>query len=139
MTQTFIFDAFASLAGLTGLMQGYCMLRQLPPYISVAHRVKKRQIFCRSAQFSASPATAFSLVEILVVIAIVAALAPGLLQGMIKRGHSAVTAANRKQIGAAMPTYAADSGGFLPSDMASGGPFWIKELWQIISTSHTSR
>jgi prepilin-type N-terminal cleavage/methylation domain-containing protein len=118
------------------------MLRRLPLYISVAHRVKKRQIFYRSAQFSASPATAFSLVEILVVIAIVAilaALAPGLLQGMIKRGHLAVTAANRKQIGAAMPTYAAASGGFLPSDMASGGAFWIKELWQIISTSHTSR
>ncbi len=79
--------------------------------------------------------SAFTLVELLVVIAILAVLAVlavGPVQAMIKRGQAAKTAANMKQIGAAMHTYAADNGGFLPSDMASGGPFWIKELWQII-------
>jgi prepilin-type N-terminal cleavage/methylation domain-containing protein len=81
--------------------------------------------------------SAFTLVELLVVIAILAvlaALAIGPLQAMIKRGHAAKTAANMKQIGAAMHVYAADSGGFLPSDMSRVGvpSNWMKDLWEII-------
>lgn len=81
--------------------------------------------------------SAFTLVELLVVIAILAilaALAVGPVQAMIKRGQAAKTAANMKQIGAAMHTYAADNGGFLPSDLSRNDveSNWNKDLWQII-------
>jgi prepilin-type N-terminal cleavage/methylation domain-containing protein len=135
LTQTFTNDAFASLAGLAGLTHGWMMKRQFPRHISVADLVKQGFGFRRAVRLPGSAATAFTLVEVLVVIALVAILAAlilGPLQGMIKRGHSAVTASNLKQLAAAMHTYAADNGGFLPTDMAAGGPFWIKELWQII-------
>jgi prepilin-type N-terminal cleavage/methylation domain-containing protein len=111
------------------------MKRQFPLHSPAAHHVKHGLCSGLPVKFSSCGARAFTLVEILTVIAIVAvlaALAIGPMQGMIKKGHTAVTAANMKQIGAAMHTYAADNNGFLPTDMASGGPFWIKELWQII-------
>lgn len=106
-----------------------------PLRISVACESEDSPRAFRRGKLAVTRSSAFTLVELLVVIAILAvlaALAVGPVQAMIKRGQAAKTAANMKQIGAAMHTYAADSGGFLPSDMASGGPFWIKELWQII-------
>jgi prepilin-type N-terminal cleavage/methylation domain-containing protein len=135
MTQICTIDAPPRLVESSRLADKYRMLCPFPPRTPDSGSPNDRRPAAGNLGLAGRGPSAFSLMEILVVIAIIAvlaALAIGPLQAMIKRGHAAKTAANMKQIGAAMHVYAADSGGFLPSDMASGGPFWIKELWQII-------
>ncbi len=108
-----------------------------PPRTPVSGSPNDRQRADGRFRLAGRGASAFSLTEILVVlamIAVLAALAIGPLQTMIKRGQAAKTAANMKQIGAAMHVYAADSGGFLPSDLfrADVPSNWMKDLWEII-------
>ena len=61
---------------------------------------------------------AFTLVELLVVIAIIAVLAAiaiPALGGMAEKGNSVKCVNNLRQIGGAIGTYAAENNGFLPS------------------------
>jgi prepilin-type N-terminal cleavage/methylation domain-containing protein/prepilin-type processing-associated H-X9-DG protein len=82
---------------------------------------------------------AFSLVEILVVLAIIAilaALAFPVGRGMILKGQKAASASNLRQIGAAMMAHVADNDGYLPPPLgmmkdANGQPpqyLWAAHL-----------
>ena len=77
------------------------------------------------------PLSAFTLVELLVVIAIIAllaALAIPAIGGAIKRSNAAKCMANLKQIGVAYRNYAQDNNRLIPSTASGGGPSWGQAL-----------
>ncbi len=84
------------------------------------------------------PLSAFTLVELLVVIAIIAllaALAIPAIGGAIKRSNAAKCMANLKQIGVAYRNYAQDNNRLIPSTASGGGPSWGQALIQNIQSS----
>jgi len=87
------------------------------------------------------PLSAFTLVELLVVIAIIAllaALAIPAIGGAIKRSNAAKCMANLKQIGVAYRNYAQDNNNrLIPSTASGGGPSWGQALIQSIQSSPT--
>ena len=77
------------------------------------------------------PLSAFTLVELLVVIAIIAllaALAIPAIGGAIKRSNAAKCMANLKQIGVAYRNYAVENNRLIPSTVTGGGPSWGQTL-----------
>lgn len=82
-------------------------------------------------RLSQTKAPAFSLVELLVTLALVALLA-GLgvpaIQGVRTKAHQAVCAQNLKQLGQGLLLYAGDNNGNLPGTHHGGSSYWIEEL-----------
>ena len=83
-----------------------------------------------------NPAPAFTLVELLVVMAIIAVLASLGYAGagaVIGKGHATKCLSNMRQIGAAMQMFAADNDGHLPG--TSHGVSWTNSLGTYLGTN----
>jgi prepilin-type N-terminal cleavage/methylation domain-containing protein/prepilin-type processing-associated H-X9-DG protein len=82
---------------------------------------------------------AFSLIELLVVVAIVALLA-GLavpaVGSALESGERAKCAGHLRSLGAGINLYAADNNGRLPGTSHSGTNYWIEELRGVLGTNY---
>ena len=99
-------------------------------------------IMSASFRYSGGYRCAFTLVELLVVIAIIAllaALAVPAVNGAMSSSLRSKCAANMKSIGAAMHLYAADNNGKLPSiNCLNAESTWIEQLQTYLGTNYTS-
>ncbi len=80
---------------------------------------------------SPSRRSAFTLVELLVVIAIIAILAAlsiPAVSGVLKRGQSSACLSNLRQIGIATIAYAMDNDMVLPAAGSGGSPQWAVSI-----------
>jgi prepilin-type N-terminal cleavage/methylation domain-containing protein/prepilin-type processing-associated H-X9-DG protein len=95
-----------------------------------------------SFRYSAANRPAFTLVELLVVtaiIAVLAALAAPAVNGAMSSGQRSKCASNMKSIGAGIHLYAAENNGRLPSiNCLDPDSTWIEQLQPYLGTNYTT-